>query len=85
MVGSWPLIDGSGIGFAVFLRRAAVGAAKHPGEMRRGVIANDLGDVQNRELRVQQVILCPGHADLLQQIRKADAGVLLDECAEMGL
>ena len=47
------------------------------------MVADDLRDLEHGQVRVQQVFRRAGHADLFQQIGKADTGVLPDQRTQM--
>ena len=59
--------------------------AKDPRKVICRMIAHDFGNLKNREIGVQQIIRGTRHADLLEKLRKAHAGVLLYQRAQMGL
>ena len=57
--------------------------AENAGKVIGGMVADDLRDLEHGQVRVQQVFRRTGHADLFQQIGKADTGVLPDQRTQM--
>ena len=71
--------------FAVFLGRHLIFGAKYPGEMIGRVISDTFSNLIDFHSGIRQLRHCIRHPKLLDQHRKAAAGILLDQRAQVRL